>query len=128
MNIKSKFKQFAISFLLVNSFISGSYCNLTNEQETKLYIFLQDFLDTKKDPKKPFSQWAEELIALLKSDSKFAEFCKKLNDLKTCKNARRLGLEFKNYKSLMPQKIKEFLDKHDVNLLLKIFEARLIAK
>ncbi len=49
--------------------------------------FMSDFLDTSKKPEKPLKYWALQLVLLLKNDPRLIDFCHKIKNITTDRNA-----------------------------------------
>lgn len=120
------FYSFSLFFLFSIPFLSNhsSYA-LSPQDEKKLYSFIQDFLNTKKDPQKPFAKWADELLTLLKGDPKYTQFCSEFNRVKTRKNAKIIALTFIKLRNQVPLTIKNYLEQQGKDRLLSILEERL---
>jgi hypothetical protein len=85
-----------------------SYRKQVLQQNTERGLNLIRELLMRKPPQRSFTSYADEIINCLQENEKYAELCKTLQEIKTCKSLYTIGSRIKKYLNILPKDVQEY--------------------
>lgn len=122
------------SFLIIalTSFFAHANAD-QNQQKVAIVTLFKQFIDPSLNPQKKFSQWANEIIAILNTNPSYQPVCITLKELvdKKCTNPIEFYFKFKKHEKLLPSEVSVMLQQaaagKNQDYLIGVFKRRLVA-